>query len=264
MEALEESRIVTFSKSITSADSTNFIQLYTPGAVGSVQLDGYLTDLFLSIDLTSITELPELDPLPEGTIMETAEERQFRYYNQVKVSPSKTLGFYTSDTVAGTKNWRFSLPMWNSRPGYQENLLPYLTTLGYNIVAYNSALWVKLEDAALGTGDKLTLHISGTEWKQLTPQTYAITSSNPTSATATTTSQVILPANPNRKLVQITNRSGEVAYLNYGVEAIPGAGIGLNPGGSTHNLKIQEINYSGAISAITGTGTALLEILEAV
>ncbi|WP_226591699.1 hypothetical protein [Microseira wollei] len=55
----------------------------------------------------------------------------------------------------------------------------------------------------------------------------------------------------------IVNRGSGIVYLNYGTSGIANAGIGLNPGGSSHVLNIRGINCFGAISAIVASGTAL-------
>jgi hypothetical protein len=127
---------------------------------------------------------------------------------------------------------------------------------------------VKVEDIA-GSGslvgsDRVDIWLVAAESAPSTSEAYRIIQSTPSSAPVTTTSTVAIAANPDRKLVTIVNRGSQIVYLNYGATAIAGAGIALNPGGSSHVLNVREINYKGVISAITVSGNSTLEIMESV
>ncbi|MFB2980874.1 hypothetical protein [Microseira sp. BLCC-F43] len=240
---------------------TNFTEIYSPGA----GMNGYVADFIASIDITSIAALPSPPPAQE---LETEAQRDDRYQELIRTASAKYLGIYQSLPESNNRILRTRLAMWNSRPAYEEDIISRLTGLENLVVAPGVKIWVKVEDIA-GSGslvgsDRVDIWLVAAESAPSTSEAYRIIQSTPSSAPVSTTSAVAIPANPDRKLVTIVNRGSQIVYLNYGATAIAGAGIALNPGGSSHVLNVREINYKGVISAITVSGNSTLEIMESV
>ena len=255
----DEPIIVNRALNLTSSSAANFVEVYSPGS----GFNGYVSDFLATVQITSIPQLPQLEP---GDPYETTAQRDYRYYELVKNHTAKYLGIYISLPGSEEKILRSRIKIWNSWPPYQQDLLGYLTTAENLVLAAGSKLWVKIEDEVPGgsilwAGDVVNLWLVASE---LPVANYAIASSTARSVTVSTTSAVVVPANTNRKLVTIVNRGASICYLNFGSTALPNAGISLNPGGSSYTLNVREINYKGAISAIVASGTAVLEIMEAV
>ncbi len=250
--------VVNRAVNLTGNSAANFVEVYSPAA-GS---DGYVVDFVAMVQIGSVSQLPLLTP---GDAFETTAQRDYRYYELVKDHPCKYLGIYISLPGSTERILRSRLKMWHSWPPYQQDLLPNLTTAENLVLAAGSKLWVKIEDevpggSVLWAGDIVSLWLVAGE---LPVADYAIGSSSARSATISTISTVIVPANTNRKLVTIVNRGASICYLNFGSTALPNAGISLNPNGSSYTLNIREINYKGTISAIVTSGSAVLEIMEA-
>lgn len=257
----DEPIIVNRAITLTGSNATNnFIEVYTPAS----GRNGYVIDFLATVQIGSIAQLPELEP---GDAYETTAQRDYRYYELVKDHPAKYLGIYVSLPGSTERVLRSRIKMWNSYPPYQQNLLDELTSTENFLLEPGAKLWVRIDDdvpggSVLWAGDAVSLWLVAGEIPVAgSPE---ISAGIPRSAAVTTNSSVILPANPDRKLVTIVNRGNAIAYLNFGSTAVAGAGISLNPGGSSYVLNVREINYKGAISAIVASGNTTLEIMEAV
>jgi hypothetical protein len=269
----EKTKIISIAKEIKPSDGNNFIEIYTPSSEGSIQYDGYFVDFLASIDISSMPDLPPRQP---GDALETRDQLEWRYYMEVRSHPVKYLGIYFSNPGSTTRHLRLRFPVWAVAHGYTEGLMMRFTQYGTGVLAYGAKLWARMEpsrEGMFGTGplsgsDIITLHIAGVESATVdddsSEQAWVITGANPSSATVTTSSSVVLATNPARKIATIINRGNAIAYLNYGSFSTAGAGIGLNPGGSTHVLNVREVNYTGPISAVTSSGSTTLEIMEGV
>lgn len=256
----DEPIIVNKSAVLNSSTGSNFVEIYSPGT----GVNGYIADFIATVDITSIAALPAA---PAAGDLETEMQRDDRYQEIIRNAAAKYLGIYQSLPGSSDKVLRTRLAVWNSRPAYEEDLVARLTNLENLVLAPGAKIWARIEDisgSGLLTGtDQISLWLVAGEISPSTDEAWKITLSNPSSAVVTTTSSIILAPNPDRKLVTIINRGATTIYLNYGATATSGAGIGLNPGGSSHELNVREINYRGAISAIASSGMATLEILEA-
>jgi len=71
-------------------------------------------------------------------------------------------------------------------------------------------------------------------------------------------STVVLAANASRKVALIVNDSDETIYLSYGGTATLNSGIRLNASGGA----IREELYTGAINAISTSGSKILTVTE--
>lgn len=257
----DEPIIINRAVNLTASSGTNFVEVYSPGA----GLNGYVADFIATVDITSIAPLPAPPPAQD---LETEMQRDDRYQELIRNHSAKYLGIYQSLPGSSDRILRTRLALWNSRPAYEEDLVARLTNLENLVLAPGAKLWVKVEDiggsGALASTDQIGLWLVAAESSPSTNDAYRIAQSTPSSISVSTNSLVILAANPERKLVTVINRGSAIVYLNYGLMAIAGAGIGLNPGGSSHVLNTREINYKGAISAIVSSGTATLEIMESI
>jgi hypothetical protein len=87
-----------------------------------------------------------------------------------------------------------------------------------------------------------------------------ISFATPHSWTVNSTSQLIIPANPNRQQVTLINTSlTDEAYINYGGMAAMGQGITLMRGGGSYEINLSNL-YRGAISAISANPLTLTGI----
>lgn len=270
----EKSQIFSIARQLTSTNANSFIQLYPASdffEAGAIPYDAYLIDFFASIDISS---LPDLPPRSPGDALETRDQLEWRYYQQVKEHPVKYVGIYFSEPNSGNRVLRFRFPVWALAYGYTEDLTRQFTKYEFGVLAYGSRLWARVEEGVTSTGplsgdDKITFHLSGVESAAVESaavdtDAWKINAGIASSASVTTTTSIVLAANPNRKVATLINRGNSIAYLNYGTAATIGAGIGLNPGGSTHVLNVREVNYTGPISAIAATGSTQLEIMEGI
>ncbi|MFB2983906.1 hypothetical protein [Microseira sp. BLCC-F43] len=245
---------------LTASNGTNFVEVYSPGT----GLNGYVADFIATVNITSIAPLPAVPPALD---LETEMQRDRRYQELIRNHPAKYLGIYQSLPGSDLRILRTRVALWNSRPAYEEDIVVRLTNLENLVLAPGTKLWAKVEDiagsGALSGSDQVSLWLVAGEVAPST-EAYRIVQSTQGSVTVTATSSIIVPANQDRQLVTIVNRGRAIVDLNYGTSAIALAGIGLNPGASSHVLNIREINYFGAISAIVASGTATVEIMESV
>lgn len=84
------------------------------------------------------------------------------------------------------------------------------------------------------------------------------------SITLTTTSQVILRQNPDRRLAAIINNDNvSDVYLNLGSVCLVSTGICLKPGGTFTFGTNSDCKYTGDVSGIVEAGTILVTFIEA-
>lgn len=94
------------------------------------------------------------------------------------------------------------------------------------------------------------------------------TYTHPTPVSVTNASTQVVAANSSRKHLIIVNRSTTLCYLQFGATATTN-GIPLNPatisgqGGGTYEMTYSNL-FTGAINAITSSGTATLSVMEGV
>jgi hypothetical protein len=147
------------------------------------------------------------------------------------------------------------------------NLLPYFTDNISFDTSNDCAIGCQITNAGYGllqAEDRVTLYGSVREEITTLPtDAKEISFATPYEWEISSQSQIIVPANPNRQQVTLTNTSltNEV-FINYGSSANLGKGITLMRGGGSYEINMQNL-YRGAISAISAN-PAVLTGIEAV
>ena len=118
----EEPIIVNRAINLSSSSGTNFVEIYS----ASAGLNGYVADLIATVDITSMAALPAPPPALD---LETEMQRDDRYQEIVRNHPAKYLGIYQSLPGSSDRILRTRLPLWNSRPAYEEDIVVRLTNL---------------------------------------------------------------------------------------------------------------------------------------
>ena len=77
----------------------------------------------------------------------------------------------------------------------------------------------------------------------------------------TTSSSEILAANSNRKGGWVTNIGDVIVYIGLGYTAVTNKPVRLLPG-ETLYLTTPSVKFTGAVNAITASGTGSLEVVE--
>ena len=85
----------------------------------------------------------------------------------------------------------------------------------------------------------------------------ASSASAPSVLALTTTAATVLAANPKRRSLTIQNNSGATVYIGYGTGLTTGNGLQLANG----EVLVEEV-YTGAVWAMTSSGTAFLPYIE--
>jgi hypothetical protein len=251
------------------AEGNNSLQIiYQPSAitpfdrVQTLRFYGFITSLRMKVDINSMVEadIPNLDADTTRT------ERLTALRNMEWNAPRKQISFFMR---TARLDWQpiFDVSLLNRLPYYQVNLLPYLTdnisfdtgndfTLGAQIVNVGYGL--------LQASDRVILFGSVREEITTLPtDSKEISFSTPFSISASPQSRVLLPANPNRLQVTVTNTSlSHEVFLNYGSSAALNQGITLMRGGGSYEINLSNL-YRGAISVIS-SGSANVTGIEAI
>lgn len=95
------------------------------------------------------------------------------------------------------------------------------------------------------------------------PQTWSsFGSSTPKLVTVTTASTVLLIANAARRYALFVNNSSQSIYLQYGVPAVWKQGWVLRPN-AMWEINVEGL-FTGAVNAITDTGSVSIDVIEGV
>jgi len=84
----------------------------------------------------------------------------------------------------------------------------------------------------------------------------AVTSSSPRTFTVTSSSQLVLAANPARAGLSVINDSGVEIYLGLAQAAAVGSDISLYPGGGSWDGRVSQLVWTGAVYAIAASGSS--------
>lgn len=248
---------------INSTNATQRHIIYQPQNVPTdlnpidVTFNGFIQDLRVKIDVTSFDEVlfPVLEP-------ELTEAERLREYTMMEWSNSRCeLSLQKSlNGVDWVEIGRISLQ--NRRPYYSLDILPFITKQADALVAgdWLSCTVLDVGYGSLAADDSVVIFGSG----QLEAHYYASPSAAlpqvATSATnfrfdVTTTSQLLLPANPNRKGFFASNTSTGRIFLGLGEPAVLFKGIQLNGRGSVYTIDYASM-WQGDIYAITNATSA--------
>ncbi|MDX2254678.1 MAG: hypothetical protein NW214_04100 [Pseudanabaenaceae cyanobacterium bins.39] len=239
--------------------------IYQPSAVSpydrvqTLKFYGFITSLRMKVDINSIREadLPNLNADTSRT------ERITALRDMEWASARKQISFLMRTSRL---SWQpiFDVSLLNRLPYYQVNLLPYLTdSLSFD-TSNDFALGARIENVGYGlleASDSVVIFGSAREEITTLPtDSKEISFAQPYQWSVGSTSQVILPVNPNRQQVTLVNRSlTEEIFINYGGMAELNRGITLMRGGGSYEINFSNL-YRGAISAISAASANLTGI----
>jgi hypothetical protein len=239
--------------------------IYQPSAISpfdrvqTLRFYGFITSLRMRVDINSMVEadIPNLDADTSRT------ERLTALRDMEWKSPRKQISFFMK---TARLDWQpvFDVSLMNRLPYYQVNLLPYLTDNISFDTSNDFLLGAQIVDVGYGklsSTDRVLIFGSVREEITTLPtDSKEISFAQPYSWTVGSTSQVILPANPNRQQVTLVNRSlTQEIFINYGGMAELNRGITLMRGGGSYEINFSNL-YRGAISAISASNAALTGI----
>lgn len=233
--------------SLKSTHQGNLIEIYTPGEYEGVELDGFILNLSVHVNINSIPQLPYIPP---ANALATVEEKDKAWYDAVKDSPAKQFGIYIQDPGASTPIRKFGLTCWNIRPGYTENLTDTIAgSFSINgasvaVFQHGSKLFVGAEDynsGFLGNGDTINFFLDVSQEKSLPlplekctlgiPEIINLTANQP---------QKILESNFFRKGALIGNYGQGKVYLSRKSAGTVGKGYLLFP---NREFEINKTNF---------------------
>lgn len=227
--------------------------------VQTLRFYGFVTSMRLRCDINSISEadMPNLDADASRT------QRLVALRDMEWKAPRKQISFFLKTARV---DWQplFDVSLLNRLPYYQVNLLPYFTDNISFDTSNDCLIGAQITDAGYGLlegTDRVTIYGSVREEITTLPtDSPTISFATPYSWAISSTSQVILPANPNRQQVTLVNRSlTEDCFINYGDVAQLNKGITLMRGGGSYEINLTNL-YRGAISAIAASSLSLTGI----
>jgi len=245
--------------------NTSMQTIYQPSAISpydrvqTLRFYGFITSLRMKVDINSLNEadLPNLDADTTRT------ERLTALRDMEWKAPRKQIAFFMKTSRL---DWQpiFDVSLTNRLPYYQVNLLPYLTDNISFDTSNDFILGAQIVNVGYGRlqgTDRVILFGSVREEITTLPtDSKEISFATPYSWTVSSTSQLIIPANPNRQQVTLINTSlTDEAYINYGGMASLGQGITLMRGGGSYEINLSNL-YRGAISAISANPLILTGI----
>ncbi len=251
----------------SSSDSGMRI-IYQPSAISpydrvqTLRFYGFITSLRMKVDIQSLSEAD----IPNLSEEASRLERLTAMRDMEWKAPRKQITFFLK---TATCPWQpiFDVSLQNRLPYYAVNLLPYLTDNISFDTSNDCLIAAQITNAGYGLlegEDRVTLYGSVREEITTLPtDAKEISFAQPYNWTVDSTSQMILPSNPNRQQVTLVNRSlTQEIFINYGGMAELNKGITLMRGGGSYEINFSNL-YRGAISAIS-ENTAALTGIEAV
>lgn len=263
------SRSAQILQRFTVTAGSNMQLLYEPAlvtpwdTVNTLRYYGFITDLRMKIQIGSIAE----SVIPNMGLESTRTERLMAAREMEWSSARKELEIFLETSRQPLTNIA-TVSLLNRQPYYTVNLLPYFTDNGVVNIANDARLSARMKNAGYGLlqgSDEVVIYGSVKEEVTTLPEEEAvITSCQPHSWTIGTGNAQILPSNPNRLQLTLTNRgSSGIIYLNYGNLAEVGKGIALLPNGGSYEINYTN-PYKGMISAVASAAGSLLSGLECV
>ena len=227
----------------------------------SLKFLGFVTDLRVKIDITSLSEstIPDI-PLGATNAQKSTSIRDMEYGSQ-----RFELQLLMRTTY---QDWLplFNFSLLNRRPFYVTDMMSYLTTQPAFAVASDAQLAIRIIDVGYGLlqgDDRLIIFGSAREEVTGLPSEGSlITQARHFSLDVDDSSELILQASNIRKGLTITNLSQtHEVTLSYQPVAIAGDGIMLLPYGGSFTINTTNL-YKGAISAISQGANTKLAISE--
>lgn len=239
--------------------------IYQPSAtspydrVQTLKFYGFITSLRMRCDINSIAEgdMPNLDA--DSSRM----DRLLAMRDMEWKSARKQISFFIRTAQV---DWQpiFDVSLLNRLPYYQVNLLPYFTDNISFDTSNDCLIGAQVTNAGFGLlegTDRVTIYGSAREEITTLPtDAKEISFATPYIWQVSPQSQIIIPANPNRQQVTLTNTSLTTDInINYGSSAQLGRGITLMRGGGSYEINLQNL-YRGAISAVASNQADLTGI----
>lgn len=262
------SRSINIAKKFDHTSGEGLTILYQPALLNhwdrstSKRYYGFITDLRAKIDIKSVQEAG----VPEMDVTSTRVERLTAVRDVEWKSPRKQLDILLKKSDSPLIHI-CAISLLNRYPYYQIPLLSFLSDNGIFSIGNDSILYAKITDVGFGqlfNPDEVSIYGAVKEECTILPdEPREISYSQSHSWNITNQSSMILPANPHRLQLTLTNQGSEIIWLNYGALAEAERGIALMPNGGSYEIN-QTNPYQGAIAAIsTGIGSSLAG-LEAV
>jgi hypothetical protein len=190
------------------ADDSSMRIIYQPSAISpydrvqTLRFYGFITSLRMKVDVSSIHEA-DMPNLESDT---SRLERLTALRNMEWKSPRKQITFFLR---TATVSWQpiFDVSLLNRLPYYHVNLLPYLTDNISFDTSNDCLIGAQITNAGYGLlegADRVTLFGSVREEITTLPtDSKEISFATPHSWMIDDTSQLIIPANPNRQQVTL-------------------------------------------------------------
>jgi len=263
------SRSAQILQRFTATAGSEMKTLYEPAlvtpwdTVSTLRYYGFITDLRLKIQISSIAE----SVIPNLGVESSRTDRLIAVRDIEWNSARKELELFL-ETSRQPLTHIASVSLLNRTPFYTINLMPYFTDNGIINIANDARISARIKNAGYGLlqeSDEVVIYGSVKEEVTTLPETEAIiTSCQPHAWTIGTGNAQILPANPNRLQLTLTNRgTAGTIYLNYGNLAEVGKGIALLPNGGSYEINYTN-PYKGMIAAVASAAGSLLSGLECV
>jgi hypothetical protein len=223
--------------------------------VNSLRFYGFIISLRLLVDIDSLseTQLPDLDVATSRT------DRLMLLRDNEWKSPRKQLELLLRNSRTPWTRIA-SVSLLNRVPFYHVDLMPYLCNGVAFEIANNSILAARIIDVGYGLlqgADQVTFYgATKEEITTLPTDSPEISFATPYSWTIHEKER-ILPANPNRLQVTLTNKSDtEDIFIGYSNNLTQGREICLKRGGGSYEINLSNL-YRGDIFAIAASPVGL-------
>lgn len=261
-------RTTTIAKQFLPETDSGLIEVYQPSIatvwdrVVSNRFNGFITDLRLKVDIQSLPE----SAIPNMEALSTRMERLVALRDNEWRNPRKQIDFYLKKSTTALIHVA-SISLLNRRPYYQIPLLSYLSDSGVFSMGNDAVLFARMTDVGFGLllpGDMVSLWGSAREEATILPTgNDEISYSQSFGWQISSQSAVLLPPNSNRLQLTLVNSGTNRIWIAYGVQAVPGRGITLMPGGGSYEVN-RTNPYKGAIAAVSENAGSTLTGLEGV
>lgn len=261
-------RTVSIAQRFSPQTANQRIEIYQPALATvwdrtiSNRFNGYITDLRLKVDITSIPE----SPIPNLDATTTRMERLVAVRDMEWKNPRKQLDLFLKKSNAPMIHLA-AISLLNRRPYYHVPLLSFLTDSGIFSMGNDAVLYGSVTDVGFGLllgRDELSLWGAVKEEATVLPtHGEQISFSQSFGWAIAPESSMILPANSNRLQLTLVNAGTNRIWLSYGPLARSGQGITLMPGGGSYEIN-RTNPYKGAIAAISENTGSTLTGLEGV
>ena len=255
------SRVRTISKRLdfsTNGIVTIYQNTFHPGNIdlsknSIIGVNGFIKNLKAYARISSLADVK----LPNFHLEDSETDKLYKVLDVEWNSPRKQLNLYISDGRTWELVGAISLLNPAGYPYRMYNLMDLYTDNLAIELGENGKLGVEVQDVGYGalvSSDKVTIHGSYTE--EIITDSKPLELSTPTICTpykwdvVSEESQVLLPANDNRKYAIIINTLNTTAWVNLGSTAEIGRGIPLLGKGGSYEIVSNNM-YKGDISIIS-------------